>query len=248
MMEGCQGRGRMSAREASAILGKANFILTTAYGAVGRAATQPFLQRAARPDDGLGFTAAMGASLAFFHELFAALPPKQIPVAEDARPHVLVYTDACYNEPDGFSGVGVVVIDTETGAIWEAGGEVPAAIMAWMRQRGQQINQLEQLAAACARLTFPGAMAGRRVLHFIDNTSALSASVHGYAGAADMAAFVNALHLSDALMGVDPWYEWVPSKANISDLPSRSEAEWSAEDADVMGELRSRPGYQGPGS
>ena len=41
-------------------------------------------------------------------------------------------------------------------------------------------------------------------------------------------------------------YEWVPSKANISDLPSRSEAEWSAEDADVMGELRSRPGYQGP--
>ena len=29
-------------------------------------------------------------------------------------------------------------------------------------------------------------------------------------------------------------------------MPSRSEAEWSAEDADVMGELRSRPGYRGP--
>ena len=90
-----------------------------------------------------------------------------------------------------------------------------------MQRRGQQINQLEQLAAACARLTFPGALAERRVLHFIDNTCALSASVHGYANAADMAAFVNALHLSDAVMGVDAWYEWVPSKANISDWASR---------------------------
>ena len=49
-----------------------------------------------------------------------------------------------------------------------------------------------------AGLPVPGIqLAGRRVAHFIDNTVALAALVHGYANAPDMAAMaamVNALH------------------------------------------------------
>ena len=58
----------------------------------------------------------------------------------------------------------------------------------------------------------------RRVLHFIDNTVALSKSVHGYAKDPDMAAVVNSLHTCDAALGVDAWFKWVPSHANISDI------------------------------
>ena len=60
----------------------------------------------------------------------------------------------------------------------------------------------------------------------------------------DMAAFVNALHLYDAALAVDPFYEWVPSKANISDLPSRLASTWTPRDREVMRELRSRSGYE----
>ena len=45
-----------------------------------------------------------------------------------------------------------------------------------------------------ARLTFPDVMHRLKVLHLIDNTVALSKSVHGYANEPDMAAVVNSLH------------------------------------------------------
>ena len=59
-----------------------------------------------------------------------------------------------------------------------------------------------------------------------------------------MAAFVNALHLMDAALEVDAWYEWVPSKANISDLPSRLPTTWSERDAADMAALRERAEYE----
>ena len=106
--------------------------------------------------------------------------------------------------------------------------------------RGQQINHLEALAAVCSRLTFPDALRERRVLHFIDNTVALSKLVHGYAREPDMAATTGPLHLCDAALSVDAWFEWVPSHANVSDLPSRDPATWDPEACGVMARLRER--------
>ena len=77
----------------------------------------------------------------------------------------------------------------------------------------------------------------RRVLHFIDNTVALSKAVHGYTREPDMAAASNALHVCDAALRVDAWFEWVPSDANISDLPSRDPSKWDAEACAVMARL-----------
>ena len=96
------------------------------------------------------------------------------------------------------------------------------------------------MAMVCARLTFPDVLRGRRVLHFVDNTTALSKAVHGYANEPDMAACANALHLLDAALQCDAWFEWVPSKANIADLPSRQPETWSDEDVEVMRRLRMR--------
>ena len=117
---------------------------------------------------------------------------------------------------------------------------MPAWLLEWLSPRGQQINHLEALAAVCARLTFPDVLRGRRVLHFVDNTAALSKLVHGYAREPDMAAVTNSLHVCDAVLDVDAWFEWVPSHANISDLPSRDPSTWDAEARAVMGRLRQR--------
>ena len=66
-------------------------------------------------------------------------------------------------------------------------------------------------------------MRGRRVNHFVDNTAALSALIHGYARKLDMARMVNAFHLQAAALELNVYFEFVPSLANIADLPSRDE-------------------------
>ena len=45
--------------------------------------------------------------------------------------------------------------------------------------------------------------------------------VQGYSSKPDMAVITNMLHSVDAALRVDCYYEWVPSAANIADIPSR---------------------------
>ena len=87
------------------------------------------------------------------------------------------------------------------------------------------IAQLEVLAGVSVYYTFPDAVRGRQVNHFIDNTVALSGLVHGYARKLDLARMVNAFHLQLVSLDAHVWLEFVPSKANIADLPSRDEYE-----------------------
>jgi len=60
-----------------------------------------------------------------------------------------------------------------------------------------------------------------RSFFFCDNTSAMSAAVHGYARFPERAALSNTLHLALAALKCTPFFEWVPSLANCADIPSR---------------------------
>ena len=60
-------------------------------------------------------------------------------------------------------------------------------------------------------------------MHFIDNTGALFGLQKGYSGDLDSARLIHVFHAAVAAMGVNPWLEFVPSGANIADLPSRGE-------------------------
>ena len=247
----CELAGNMSPAMAETLFGRIGFVLTTAVGAVGRAATQPLLQRAHESGGGrsLPFTPAMQHMLDFFRVLLPAIPPLSVrcgPDQADDRPPVIVYSDASYNDSEGgWSGLGIVIMDGDDR--YEAGCRVPQWVLDWLRPRGQQINHLEALVLVAARLTFPDVLFGRRVLSFIDNTVALSKSVHGYANEPDMAAVVNALHVCDAALGIEAWNEWIPSHANVSDLPSREPSTWDEEACVVMAVLRARMRVQGFG-
>ena len=81
------------------------------------------------------------------------------------------------------------------------------------------------LAGICVYFTFPEKVRGRQVNHFIDNTVALSGLVHGYARKLDLARMVNAYHLQLASLSTSVFMEFVPSLANLADLPSRDEFE-----------------------
>jgi hypothetical protein len=83
------------------------------------------------------------------------------------------------------------------------------------------INIAEAMALASAPFSCPHKFKGRSFIHFVDNTFALSLFVHGYAARPDCALLVNQYYLLLASMQARPYFEWVPSAANLSDLPSR---------------------------
>ena len=243
----CRGQGCMMPSEAESLFGRLGFVFQTTVGAIGRAATQPLLQRARERSGPFPFTLAMHHMLAFFEALLPSIPPLTLPCGPGRRSGeapVVVYTDASYNEA-GYSGLGIVILDGVDRYV--AGCRVPEWLLTALRPRGQQINHLEMAAAVAARITFPDVIAGRKVLHFVDNTSALSKAVHGYANEPDMANITNSLHMCDAMLGVDSWWEWVPSKANVADLPSRDPSTWDGEARGVMAKINSRIDTQGFG-
>ena len=62
--------------------------------------------------------------------------------------------------------------------------------------------------------------------------------VHGYARRPDLAEMSNLLHMALAGLQTRPWFEWVPSKANPADLPSRPP---SQEEIDFYSDMNVQP-------
>ena len=69
--------------------------------------------------------------------------------------------------------------------------------------------------------TFGEDLVGWEVVHFVDNTSAVYGLVKGYSPQPDSAAIIAAFHVSNVALRALVWFNYVASKANVADLPSR---------------------------
>jgi len=98
----------------------------------------------------------------------------------------------------------------------------PHELAAFAHDKITLIMQAEIAAAEWVFFSNVERLRGRRVIHFIDNTGALSAMIFGYARKIDCARMVNSFHLLLAALQLRVYFEWVPSEANTSDLPSRA--------------------------
>ena len=220
-------RDRLTPSEAASLFGKIGFTLSASYGKVGRAATQPLIQRCHRDKAPYTFSPGLERMHDFLEALLPNLPPLEVPIdapALSSDPEdgpVYVYADASY-ERDGTNGLGVALIDPVSGLRLYASGECPQWLFdLFVHDRKTYIAQLEALAAVLVYTTFGAVLRGRKVYHFCDNTTALSAAVHGYANQPDLADASNALHCAACGLHIDLWLEWVASKANLADVPSR---------------------------
>ena len=216
---------------AATIYGKLGFVLTAVYGRVGRAAAQPLMQRVWH-DHTTDFTPALQHMLAFYEALLPSLPPLTIPIYDDGQAPVVIYTDASFHrDVNGVpvSHMGYQIIDP---------GHVGRAIAPttlhcdralstdelylFSHDKVTLIMQAEIAAAEWVYFSNTERLRGRRVIHFIDNTGALSAMIYGYARKLDCARMINSFHLLLASLQLCVYFEWVPSEANTSDLPSRA--------------------------
>ena len=214
--------GSMSHGQAASLRGKLYFAATSAYGKVGRAALQPILQR----QDGKGrsgdrLTLSMVLSLKFFITLLNHMPDREIVLGSNRRAPLLVWSDASWER--GVGWLGFVVYDPDSRRFHYSDSPVPSHVLDFFVHKKQKIGQCEILAAAAVYTSMPDLFRGRAAIHWIDNTSAISCLLHGYSGKLDSALLVNAFHLFNAGLRVRVHFEYVESKANVADLPSRQE-------------------------
>jgi hypothetical protein len=116
-----------------------------------------------------------------------------------------------------------------------------AVLKKFVQGKKQYIGQLELLYAVAVYTSAPKLLANRQVIHFIDNTSAVAGLVKGYSRAIDSGRITNAFHAFNAGLRAMTFFEYIRSKANIADLPSRGgmeELKRVFREADCFGEIR----------
>ena len=95
-------------------------------------------------------------------------------------------------------------------------------------ERETYIGQAEELAAAAAYETYEDILTGTRPMHYIDNQGALGVLVRGAGHHAPMGLLAHKTALRQREIRCQVWYEYVASKANIADLPSRHDSQLAA--------------------
>jgi hypothetical protein len=94
-----------------------------------------------------------------------------------------------------------------------------------LKRRKQQVGQLELLAAASSYFSLSQWIQHRDVIHFIDNTAAVSGITKGYSAQPESVRIIHAYHALNVKMQTQVHFEWVRSEANIADLPIRGQFE-----------------------
>ena len=68
---------------------------------------------------------------------------------------------------------------------------------------------------------WPRARRRKDVIHYIDNSSALYGMTKGYSSVPDSLAIIRAFHAANLALRANIWFNYVATKANVADLPSR---------------------------
>jgi hypothetical protein len=233
------GAGACDAATSSVLAGKLGFTCSLAALNVGRSATQPLHQRAHRdPVDKRRLSESLRKMFHFFRTLFNAFPRLTFPVRHSRQKPIIIYTDASSDARR--TGLGLVFIDTESGERLISDAVTPPDLLQLFGERGSVINLAELLAILCAVLTLGERLRNRDVMCYVDNTSALSWAVHGTVNNPEAAQMAHALHLSLCALGGKWFFEYVPSKANPADFPSRAQDGFSAAEKRVVKALLAR--------
>jgi hypothetical protein len=210
---------------ASSLAGKCRFSLSPVFGRFGIAVLRPLIKRAASRDTAL--TAEIERSLAFLERALPLLPPVSVPLRPRRELPCVVLSDASFSRSKG-GRVGVVVWCPRRQQLFHCEARPPPWMDAWLHRlerKATYICQFELVAALCAYLTFPDVLDGRQVHHFIDNRAAIAGLIGGYSGSEDSNAIIHAFYLLMGSSRARPWFSFVYSEDNISDLPSRGSFE-----------------------
>ena len=149
-------------------------------------------------------------------------PSRKITLGVPARPHVLIWNDAC--DSNKYRGLALVSVDTDDSSphcTMPADVCPPWLLAIFKAQCSWVIWVLEMVAGLCGLLTLGQELRGRQVYFFCDNTAAWSSMTTGYSSSKTMARVSALFYLFVEVLDIDLWVDWVNTDANNTDLPSR---------------------------
>ena len=127
---------------------------------------------------------------------------------------MVVLTDA--SAESSLTGMlGFVVVDPVTDRFYVSALRVPGWTIRWLhrlRRKETYIGQHELIAELAPYMSLPHVFYGRRVIHYVDNESALCASISGYSNQGDSSRLVNMLHVVRLRLRCSTWFLYVPSE------------------------------------
>jgi hypothetical protein len=211
---------------AASLRGKVWWCTEWASGRVARAALQALTCRANLEGDREDVGDALREALEFIRDVLIHVPPKIVDLTRSDELPVLIWSDAMYERgADIEDGGGWLALFRgflgDTPRIVIGYGMTPRTLRNQLIKRKAYSGQLELVWGASPYLTLVDDLAGKRVIHFIDNTGAITGFVKGYARPVDSAKIVMAMVSTCVAIGCSPFFVYVRSKANIADLPSR---------------------------
>ena len=226
---------------AASIYGKSRFMLSPVYASMGKSALQPIIAREYQKGAS-SLTPEILEALEFISYTCDKLPPVELPALPITGERVVIFTDAEGKKrrgarpPEGH--LGFVVYHPVFGTV-HSHAAVPQELVRMMddiKKRDTYIGQFELIAAITPFLSLPKEwFQGYPIELWIDNSGAIGALIKGYSGVPDAARIVNTFEFAVASLGAASLYiDYVPSKSNPADVPSRAHEMSEAEAAVAM--------------
>ena len=228
--------GYITYSQASSLRGKLQFLLRTSpRGSLAARTVLWAISLVRRGGRGIPILGPVLNALRFLRAVLPYLPPRSISLISIARaatrPPVVVWSDAMWDRDRRQGGLGWVVWlppghpdsrGTEGHFLFGTRCRVGLEELPFLVPKDSLIGQLELLAAASPYISLPpSTFADQDVLHFVDNTSALYGMVKGYSRVPDSSAIIRAFQVANIALGANVWFNYVATKANVADLPSR---------------------------
>ena len=221
--------GALSPAQAESLHGKLQFAISGSFGKVGRAALLLIRERFRRvsSDDNLSKSLKFGLEL--LRDIIHAAPDFVLRVLPSSERSTLIWSDAMYNEHKHFGQMGWVLRVPPCSRYgvryFHSSYSLDRSLLERLfGVRQNYIQQLETLAALTAYTSIdPRLIAGKLILHFVDNQGALSNLISCSSRDYDCSWMVHEFAIIASKLSLGVWFEYVRSAANIADLPSRGE-------------------------
>ena len=143
--------------------------------------------------------------------------------AWSGRPPLVIFRDGACEEDGAQVTHGAALHDPEDGLSLMFGDAVPSEWVDKWRKHGkkQLICQAEIFSILVSKATWSDRLAGRAILWFVDNNSALSAVIRSFSAVLENFELLMLNTSLDVSLQCMNWYTRVPSKSNLGDSPSR---------------------------
>ena len=224
------------------LIGKTDFINSTLFGRVGRAALAVLPHRQLQHARDWHLQPAVADALRWIQSLLQVAPSRQLTTKFRNIKPALLYTDGsaerlrdssrvALNEvrswgmTDNFMVGSVLWIPSRDIRLFTSATIPKSLVQEWVPKK-QQIGQVELFGAVLGLLTFSHLLVDTEIIHFVDNDSATSALIRGYSGKLDSARLVGDYWLIAAKTRAHVFVDRVESKANPADGPSRGTFNW----------------------